>query len=614
MMANVSRNRRLATWLGTLLALAAAAGCSGLGDGDYFGQVTPPEGQHLRYVSGSETQTLDPHLATGQPEARILAALYEGLIIYDPQTAGPYPAAAERWESNDDNTEFTFHLQPGGRWSNGDPVTAGDFVYSLQRALTPALASNSAYMGYEILYAQAYNSGQSFVRDPETGAYLTQAGVDGAETGEFSPRITVSADPEARRADTELAALLTGKEFVPVRAEDIGVEALDDHTVRYALGRPAPFFVGMLAHQFFMPVHRATVERDPDGWARPGTIVGNGPYVLEEWRPYDKMVVVRNADYWDAPSVRLDSITFYPLEEQTTIMNLYKAGEIDGFLNHTVPLAWLDTIEGYRDHLDEAENATEYYGINVNRPPMDDVRVRKAFNAAIDKSALGQFKHDEPLTSFVPPIYPGYPAPQGDPFDPARARQLLADAGYVDAQGNFDPSTFPIEDVEILYNTNENNRQMAEFIQSEWRRNLDLTVPLRNMEWQTYLAVGFAHEYPGVTRAGWVGDYLDPFTFLGLLAEPSGNRVGWDDQHFRDLLERANYEQDPEQRYALLAEAESYMLDQQPIIPLLSNTTNWMKKPYVMGMYPNPITVHSWKHVYIEHDPAKWDLPAETLD
>jgi oligopeptide transport system substrate-binding protein len=295
-------------------------------------------------------------------------------------------------------------------------------------------------------------------------------------------------------------------------------------------------------------------------------------------------------------------------------MNLYKAGSIDGFLNHTVPLAWLDIIEGYGDHLNEAENAIEYYGFNVNRAPMDNVLVRKAFNAAIDKVALGQFKHDAPVTSFVPPIYPGYPAPQGDPFDPERAQQLMVEAGYVDAAGNYDPSTFPINQVELLYNTNENNRQVAEFVQSEWRRNLNLTVPLRNMEWQTYLADGYAHVYPGMIRSGWVGDYLDPFAFLGILADPAGNMVGWDDQHYRDLLDRANAELDPELRYQFLAEAEAYMLDEQVVIPLLAQTTNWMKKPHVMGMYANPITIHSWKHVYIEHDQARWDLPAETLD
>jgi ABC-type oligopeptide transport system substrate-binding subunit len=600
-----------------LLGAAVATGCTGLaGDGEYFGQTVPPEGQHLRYISGSEPQTLDPHQGTGQPEARIYAALYEGLIIYDPQTAGPYPGVAELWDSNEDNTEFTFYLQPDARWSNGDPLTAHDFVYSLQRALAPEVAARSSYMAYEIRYAQAYNSGEVFLRDPQTGTFLLQAdlGTEGAAGADV--RVTLPSDREAwpLEGDAALASAVVGKEPVPVSGEDIGIEALDDLTVRFSLVRPAPYFVGMLAHQFFMPVHRETVEAYGDEWARLGRIVGNGPFILDEWRPYNDLVVVRNPTYWDASSVRLDSISFYPLEEQTTMMNLYKAGEVDAFLNHTVPLAWLDVIGQYRDHLNEPENGVEYYALNVNRPPMDNVLVRKAFNAAIDKDALGAFRRDEPLTTFMPGIYPAYPTVRGDEFDPARARQLLAEAGYADAQGAYDPSTFPINEIELLYNTNENNRQAAEFVQSEWSQNLDLTVPLRNMEWQTYIDVAYSHEYRGIVRSGWAGDYLDPFTFLGLLQDPNGNMTGWDDQHYRDLLEQANYELDPIQRYELLAEAEAYMLDQQPVIPLFAQTTNWMKKPYVMGMYANPITIHSWKHVYIEHDPTKWDEPAETVD
>jgi oligopeptide transport system substrate-binding protein len=470
-------------------------------------------------------------------------------------------------------------------------------------------------MGYEIRYAQAYNTAEVFLRNPATGAFLQQADVDpDAPGGDL--RVTLPADPEAwTLADNApLAAAVQGLESVPVAADDIGIEALDDRTVRFSLVRPAPYFVGMLAHQFFLPVHRETVERDPDGWARPGTLVGNGPFVLDRWLPYNELVVTRNPLYWDADFVRLDSISFYPLDEESTMMNLYKAGEVDAVLNHTVPVSWLDVIGDMRDHMDEPENTIEYYGFNVNRAPFDDVRVRKAFNAAIDKDSLSAFKRDPAIRGFVPPLYPGYPDVGGDAFDPERARQLLAEAGFADAQGNYDPSTFPISEASLLYNTAERNRQTAEFIQAEWRRNLNLTVPLRNMEWQTFLTTGYAHDYDGVVRAGWVGDYLDPFTFLGLLADPNGNMVGWDDQHYRDLLAQANYELDQVRRYELLAEAERYLLDQQPVIPLLTQATNWMKKPYVMGMYANPITIHSWKHVYIEHDPARWDLPAETID
>jgi oligopeptide transport system substrate-binding protein len=366
----------------------------------------------------------------------------------------------------------------------------------------------------------------------------------------------------------------------------------------------------MLSHQIFMPVHRATIERHAEAWTRPSAIVTNGPFKLEIWEPYNRLDVVRDPLYWDAEAVRLERITFYPMDEQTTMMNLYKAGEVDAVLNHTVPVSWLDVIRPMRDYMDAPENAIEYYMFNTTRPPMDDVRVRKAFNAAINKVALSEYRRvTKPLTAFTPEgIFPGYPQPAGDAFDPAHARQLLADAGYADEAGNFVPSKFPISEIELLYNTAESNRQVAEFVQAQWKQHLGLTVPLRNMEWRTYLDARSRLEYKGFARAGWVGDYMDPYTFLSLFSTLHGNNgSGWWDPKFVEMLNRANREVDPARRYALLAEAETFILDVQPVIPLTTNATNWMKKPYVKGMYPNAGTLHPWKFVYIEHDPAKWD-------
>jgi oligopeptide transport system substrate-binding protein len=316
--------------------------------------------------------------------------------------------------------------------------------------------------------------------------------------------------------------------------------------------------------------------------------------------------------YWDAAAVRLDEITFFPIQETTTMMNLYKAGAVDATYNHTVPASWLPLITGLKDYMDAPENAIEYYTINTTQPPMDDLRVRKAFNMATDKEALARFRVvAKPLTAFTPEgIFPGYPQPSGDAFDPVRARELLAEAGYRDGAGNYSASTFPIGDVEILYNTNESNRQMAEFIQQQWKQNLDLTVPLRNMEFRTYLGERSALRYKGFVRSGWIGDYMDPYTFLELFAVPSpgtNNASGWYEPRYVRMLEDANATIDPQQRYELLAQAEAYMLEAQPAIPLLTRSTDFMKKPYVKGMYPNPGTQHAWKFVYIEHDRALWD-------
>ncbi len=651
--------------LAAVLWLTIAYCLSPAGETEYFGNTKPPEQQSLRYVTGSEPETLDPQIGTGQPEARLYMALFEGLAEYHPVTMEAIPAIAERWESNADSSGFVFHLRKNARWSDGAPVTAQDFVYTFRRGLSPELASRNAYLAYYVKYGQGYNEGGVFVRDAQTGQYVLESDVRADRAGvETPPRAAsaapdgavalvapslVSSEPATREAgaaepetpfrrlmrsparlilpgdekarakeiekNTKLKETIEGKEFVPVRAEDIGVEAVDDHTLRVTLSQPAPFFINMIPHHFFRAVPRRSIERYREEWTQPGKIITSGPFKLQTWEPYHEIVVVRDPLYWDAAQVRLAQIAFYPSEELTTMMNLYKAGEVDALANHSVPAAWLDAIRPLKDYMDAPEMAIQYYLINVTKPPMNDRRVRKAFNMAIDKQALSAWRRvTKPLTAFTPEgIFPGYPQPQGDAFNPPRAQQLLAEAGYRDQAGNFDPATFPVDQVELSYNTLESNRQIAEFIQAQWKQHLRITVPLRNMEFRTFLAARAKLEYRGFSRSGFAGDYIDPFTFLNLFSTPgSDNGTGWWDPKYVAMLDEANHTLDQQKRYELLARAEAFLLDEQPVIPLYTNATNWVKKPYVKGLYPNPGTLHAWKFVYIEHDAAKWspeDLP-----
>src|SRR5205085_1540797 len=324
------------------LALVAASCTTRANDSQFFGLVKPPAENVLRYISGDEPESLDPQVSSGQPEARIYMAIFAGLVEYGPKTDAPIPELAEHWEVNNDNTEFTFHLRPNLHWSNGDPLTAQDFVYSFRRALSPALASRSAYLAYYIKYAEGYNSGAMFVRDPQSGAFVLARDVEleaqtkAAETqspsapvdqkqlaehpelakGETTEldtpfhhfmhepdRLVVSGD-EAERAkaaatNPKLKAALAGKELEPVKAEDIGVEAPDEQTVRISLAQPAPFFVGLLAHQLFRPVPRQAIERFGAAWTQPQNMICSGAFKLEQWKPYNVIVVGRNPQYWD---------------------------------------------------------------------------------------------------------------------------------------------------------------------------------------------------------------------------------------------------------------------------------------------------------------------------
>jgi len=244
---------------------------------------------------------------------------------------------------------------------------------------------------------------------------------------------------------------------------------------------------------------------------------------------------------------------------------------------------------------------------------MNDVRVRKAFNLAINKSAWLQYrKIVKPLGGFVPEgIFPGYPKIEIDSFNAEKARQLLTEAGFPvlkKADGSYECPTFPVDQVEYSYPTVDANRIMGEFMQAQWRQNLGITVPLKNMEWKTYQAYRASLEYKGMTFGAYSADYMDPFTFLSLFYIAGGeNGTGWEDKNYVAMLDAANRETDQQKRYKLLAQAEQYLMDGQPVIPLNTGAVNWMKKPYVKGMYPNPGSMFPWKYVYLERNQAQWD-------
>jgi oligopeptide transport system substrate-binding protein len=650
--------------IGMLLLLAALAlaaiSCNVASSGEpFFGKTVPPERNIFRYVTGDEPESLDPAISNGQPEARIYMALYDGLVEYHPKNMGPEPALAEHWEPNNDASEFKFYLRQNGRWSNGDPIKAQDFVYSFRRALAKETASRNAYLAYYIKYAQAFNEGRVFVRDPQTGQFLNAKDFDETTPaeplsgsplrsgpGEYSKpevethepidsefhkqlhmpvRLTLPGDPKARTkaldANAKLKAAVAGKELVPVKAEDIGIEAVGDYMVRISLSQPGPFFVGLLAHQVFRLVPQKVVEKYGPAWTQPQNIVTCGPFKVKTWQPYDKLVVERDPMYWDAGNVKLDEIHFYPMSDNPTIMNLYKVGEVDAVLNHTVPNAWLEVVRQKQDYMDGVEAAINYLLINVTQPPMNDVRVRKAFNYSIDKDAWAKWrKIVKPLTAFTPEgIFEGYPQPQGDQFNPEEARRLLGEAGFPvtkKADGSYACPKFPVDQVEYIYNTQESNKAMAEWMQAQWKQNLGITISLRNMEWKTFLNVRAKLEYKGFSRGAWSADYMDPFTFLSLFYTGAENGSGWQDPKYDAMLDEANRMLDPKKRYELLAKAEKFLIDAQPMMPIDTAAINWVKKPYVKGMYPNAGSLFPWKYVYIERDPSKWDygIPSLTAD
>ncbi|HUF04257.1 MAG TPA: peptide ABC transporter substrate-binding protein [Aridibacter sp.] len=632
--------------------------CSTQATTKYWGQIEVPEDNKMRYITGSEPESLDPSYVTGQPEARILIGLYDRLVEYHPKTMAPIPGLATHWETNEKGDVYTFHLRKNGKFSNGDPIKAQDFVWSFQRALSPELASRYGFLGYDIKYAEAYNAAKAFVK--KNGKFVRAPGAEpgpaaaqpAAEEGDEAAAsaqeedgcgftapecLTVPGDEESRAEaaaeDEELKAMFEGAEFVPVEAKHLGVEAPDDYTVRITLKQSAPYFVGLLTHQFFAVVHRESILKHGKDWIKPENIVTSGSYKLKEWKPYDEMTIEKDPNNWDAANMKLDEITFYPMDEQTTMMNIYKAGRVDALYNHTVPAAWNEYIRQFKDeYLLHPEMSIEYYTFSVKKPPVDKVEVRKAFSLAVDRYALEKFRKTiKRLGNFTPEgIFPDYEKVRQRVFaelikeegiteqtwneryfDPKRACDLMKEAGYTvqpAAGGKCKVTDFPANQMTISYNTAESNKAVAEFVQAQWRQNLGIEVQIKNMEWKTYLDYRSKVEYTGAARAGWVGDFMDPFTFLSqFYTQQNDSSTGWWKEEYDGLMDKANSTADPEARFELLARAEFMMLQEQPVIPLATQGTSWMKKPYVKGMYPNPGTMHPWKFVYIEEDQSRWD-------
>lgn len=498
--------------------------------------------------NGSEPGTLDPHLATGQPEHHIFHAIFEGLVAPAPENPDANgPGAAVSW-AHENFTTWTFKLQPQGKWSDGTPVTSEDFLYSYRRILTAELAADYANMLYPMLNAEAYHTGKL-------------------------------------------------KDFTQV-----GVKAIDPLTLQITLAGPAPYFPSMLKHYSWFPVPKHAIEKHGKmtdrntRWTRAGNLVCNGPFVLSSWRINQAVETLRNPHYWDATSVKLNGVTFIPIVSDTTEERAFLDGQLH--LTQTLPLA---KIPGYREnrpdfYRDEPLLSTYFYRVNTTKKPFDNPKVRRALAMAIDRESIcrnilraGQ----KPATGLTPPgCGIGYQTPDVMHFDPAAARQLLSEAGFPDGKN------FPTFD--ILINTNEAHRTIAEAVQSMWKQHLKIPVRVLNQDWGVYLESQRKLEYD-VCRAGWVGDYLDPSTFLALWKTGDGNNnTGWGSARYDALLSQSFLEGDPAKRFTTLQEAETHMLEEAPILPIYWYVRSYLVHPSVKGLLPSLLEHRCYKAVELK--------------
>jgi len=491
----------------------------------------------FRINNGTEIQSLDPAKAQGDVEHRVLFAIFEGLMDPDPRTAEPVSAMAERWTISEDNLRYTFFLRKSN-WSDGVAVTAHDFEFAMKRLINPATGAQYAFM----------------ITDVVKGA----------------------ADFYAGR--------------LPI--DSVGIKALDDYTLQIELIAPTPFFLELLTHQTYFPVPKHRVEALGDSWVREDPLVCNGPFRLVKWQMNSVLVVTKNEHYWDVENVGLDGIRFYPIEHAGTSYTMYKNGELDWDAKPSI--AMIDELLLQDYYHQNISLTTTYVLYNNQKAPFDDVRIRKALSLAVDRKVLTDIVLRDcspPATLFVPPMS-GYNSPPAVEDNIEEAKRLLAEAGYPNGTG--------FKAIVYLYNTADINRIIAEYLQNEWKKNLNITVELKNEEWKSFLANRAQFNYQ-IARGGWGGDYRDPSTFLNQFKSSSGmNDVAYNNPLFDSLIDKAGITNDPVVRMALLSEAENLLINvDQAIAPLyfrshrnLIDTTKWG------GWYPNVMDHHSWKFIY----------------
>lgn len=500
--------------------------------------------QILRRGNGTEPETLDPHRAEGVTAANVLRDLFEGLVTEAPDGT-LIPGAAASWTVSDDGLVYTFRMQPDGRWSNGDPVTADDFVYGLQRSADPATLSEYSAILYPL---------------------------DNA------------------------AEVVAGK----LPPERLGARAIDAQTLELRLHSPTPYLLGLLTHASTYPVHRKSVEQHGARFARPGNLVSNGPFRLGEWVVQSHIRLLRNPHYRDDAHTTLDEVWYYPVENAEAELNRYRAGQFD--MTETVParqIPWL------RANLPEELHIAPYlgsyvFGFNTTQPPFRDApKLRKALALALDREILTSKisgAGELPAYSWVPPVsgytqqipdWAGWTQAERN----AEAQRLYSSAGY--------SASRPLR-MQLLYNTESNHRRLAVAMAAMWREVLGVETELLNQEWQVFLQTRRSRLDTQLFRYGWIGDYNDPYTFAEILESRHGlNDMGYSNPRYDALLAAAAREADPARRMDTLAEAERVMLEDMPIIPLYFYVSKKMVKPWVAGLEPNIMDHHHSRHLRI---------------
>lgn len=543
------------------LALSLVLGLSMLtGCGDTSSQTTTAAGETstavatsggtadvntLVYNINSATKTIDPALNNAVDGAIMLCNLYEGLTRLD-ENDMPIPGVAESWDISEDGLKYTFHLRQDAKWSDGQPVKAGDFAYAWQRAIDPALAAEYAYLMYYIKNAEKVNGGE-----------------------------------------------------LPV--DQLGIKVIDDYTLEVELEGPIKYFLSLTAFPVYFPVRKDMVDANPEGWAtKPETYITNGMYKVTEMNPKVNTVMVKNENYWNKDIVKLQTVDVRQVEDEVASFSSFQAGEFD--MIDKVPGDEREAGVAAGTVIDFPQTGTYFIVLGLDEAKatgvsaeaakaLQDLKVRQALALAIDRQVLTDVARklgETPAYSFVPP---GITNSDGSAFNGKeyfptngnveQAKKLLEEAGYPNGEG------FPA--LVYSYNTGSGHELVAQALQSMWQENLGIEVQLQGSEWATFQQQRTDRNFI-IARHGWIADYNDPTTFLEMFTSKSGqNDAGYSNPAYDDLLAQAVKESDPKKRDELLHAAEDIIMSDMPIVPLFHYTQPKGIQKNVKGVRVSPL-------------------------
>lgn len=599
--------------------------------------------------NSGEPKGLDPHIVSGVLESNIIRSLFEGLVEAHPSQDGiAMPGVAEKWYPVNPirPDEWVFELRKNAQWSDGQPLTADDFLFSFRRLLTPALASDYSFMLYYIKDAEPYHKSQrsyllfrkdaNFTKDLWASLKNVDFGPnEEAEKGSFNfiglDRLNINKLenlikmpslfewPENVSPEIQRSLIMKNLNFEKndrgnLKKEELkdlweliqfGATAPDPHTLRVKLNSPIPFLPEITKHYTWYPVpmhavlkHGKIGDRFTD-WTKPDNLVSNGAFVLKSWKFNDHIEVTRNPLYWDKENVGINGVRFLPITDLYTEDRMYYDEQMH--VTYTIASELIEySRENYPEHVrSELYLGTYFIRTNVSNKPFTDPRVRLAFSLSLNQKSLidnvlkgGQ----KPAAGLVPP-FGDYPTSAVVTFNPELARKLLAEAGYPGGKG--------LPDIEFLTTDKESSKRVAEALQAMWKEHLGATIKIKQMEWTSYITAMFEKDYDLAT-GGWIGDYMDPLTFLDMWMKDVGNnRTGWHNMEFEEILGEAAQAGDPTKRYALLAKAEALFLKERPILPVYWYTRNYLLHPDVKGWNPLLLDNHPYKFLRLEPESAK---------